>query len=284
MREAKTAERKTIMANSLHNHQYGAKWTDIRVHKKERYKATWIDFHEHPFYEIQLILSGNVKIIIDNKTVDSAENKLVLVKPKVEHFVSSNPDVVYSSLYLVFTEDYIKSYDIQSMNLLSVFGSRGEVYDLTPEQTERCEKIIDSIAKEENKLRKRFLVFYLLSYIADFSKQHAAYTTTIPKAIVEAVAYINKHYAEKITAQKLADEVHIGRTTLMTQFKKYTGKTLQEYITNCRLREAINLISEGKTEYEAAVRSGFSDSSSLIQSFKRSFKITPGQYIRNIKE
>lgn len=272
------------MINLLYNHQYGAKWTDIRVHKKERYEAIRMDFHEHPFYEIHLILSGDVKIIIDNKTVDLKENKLVLIKPNVEHFVSSNPDVLYSSFYLVFTEDFIKSYDIQSINLLSVFGNKGEAYTLTPKQTEVCVNILNSIEKEENKLRKRFLVFYMLSYIGDFSKKHSAYTTTIPKAIVEAVAYINKHYAKKITAQNLADEVHIGRTTLMTQFKKYTGQTICQYITDRRLREAINLIFEGKTEYEAAVRSGFSDSSSFIQSFKKIYKITPGQYIRNSED
>ena len=80
-------------------------------------------------------------------------------------------------------------------------------------------------------------------------------------------------------AQELADKIHIGRTTLMTQFKKYTGKTLNEYIINCRLRSAIKLLAEGKTEYEAAVNSGFSDSSAFIQCFKRIFKMTPRQYM-----
>ncbi len=268
------------MINSLYSHGYGKKWTDVYVHKRDRQQASIIDFHEHNFYEINLILSGNVKVLIANQTVESKENKIVLAKPGATHFVSSTPDILYSSYYLVFSEEFIKSFDIQSINLLSVFGEEGAVYTLTPEQTKNCADILSTIENENNHLRKRFLVFYLLSYIADFSKENSSHTEIIPQHIYEIMTYINEHYNEKIVAQEIADKMHIGRTSLMTQFKKHTGKTLHEYVINCRLRNAIKLLSEGKSEYEAAINSGFSDSSSLIQCFKRIFKMTPKQYIR----
>lgn len=273
-----------IMKNTLYDHGYGAKWTDVYVEKRERYKTSVTDFHEHDFYEINLILSGNVKALVANETVDGAGNTLVLAKPNTSHFVSCKPEVLYSSLYLVFTEDFIKSYDIQSTNLLSVFGERGAIFTTTPEQTEVCESIIGHINDEKNVLRKRFLVFYLLSYIEEISKSHQMYTKIIPEHIYEALNYIDTYYSEKIVAQELADRIHIGRTTLMTEFKKHTGKTLHEYVTNCRLRNVIKLLSEGKSEYEAAVCSGFGDASALIQCFKRTFKMTPRQYIARNNE
>ncbi|MBR3932629.1 MAG: AraC family transcriptional regulator [Clostridia bacterium] len=57
---------------------------------------------------------------------------------------------------------------------------------------------------------------------------------------------------------------------------------MHEYVINCCLRKAIKLITEGETEYEAAVCSGFSDSSSFIQCFEKTFNQTPIQYIKKI--
>lgn len=272
------------MKNTSYDHGYGIKWNDIYVEKRERYKSSVADFHEHDFYEINLILSGNVKVLIANQTIDGETGKIVLAKPNTSHFVTCKPEVLYSSMYLVFSADFIDSYDIDCMNLLSVFGENGAIYTTTQEQTQTCANIIHSIQKEENPFRKKILVFYLLSYIDDFSKQYPTYSKTIPAHVYEALTYINSHYTEKIIAQNLADQIHIGRTTLMTEFKRHTGKTLHEYVMNCRLRNAIKLLFEGKTEYEAAVSSGFSDSSALIQCFKRIFKMTPRQYIMQNRE
>ena len=270
------------MKNILYDHGYNTRWTDVYVEKRDRHQSSVTDFHEHDFYEINLILSGNVKVLIANQTVEGTDCKIVLAKPDMPHFVLCKPDVLYSSLFLVFSKDFIRSYDIQTMKLLSVFGENGAVFTITQEEMETCANIITYVDREESLIRKRFLVFYLLSYIEELSNNHYTRTKIIPETIYEILIYINAHYADKIVAQDLADRIHIGRTTLMTQFKKYTGKTLHEYVINCRLRNAIKLLSEGKTEYEAAICSGFSDSSSFIQCFKRVFKLTPKQYIKTV--
>ncbi len=267
------------MKNELYDHGYQKEWTDIYVEKRERYKTSVTDFHEHDFYEINLILSGDVKAFAANQVVDGTSNKIVLAKPDTPHFVSCNPGILYSSVYLVFSKDFIKNYDIECTNAMTVFGDKGNIFTLSAEQTDTCLKIIKSIEDESSLFRKKLLVFYLLSYVNDISEEASSDEKNIPEPICEALDYINGHYMEKIVAKDLADKLYIGRTTLMTQFKKYTGKTLNEYIVNCRLRNAIKLLAEGKTEYEAAVCSGFSDSSAFIQCFKRILKMTPKQYM-----
>ena len=267
------------MRNTSYDHGYGIQWTDVFVEKRERYKTSVTDFHEHAFYEINLILSGNIKAVVADQTVDGTTNKIVLAKPNAPHFLSCQPDVLYSSLFLVFSEDFIQSYDLQWMQLLSVFGEKGAIITTTPEQTQACANIISRIGEEKSVLRKRLLVYYLLSYLDECSKTLPSHATTIPKQIYKALEYINGHYAENIVAGELAEKLYIGRTTLMTQFKKHTGKTVHEYVTDCRLRSAIRLLSQGKTQQEAAVMSGFSDSSALIQCFKRTFRMTPRQFL-----
>lgn len=270
-----------VVRNKAFDHGYGVAWNDIFVEKRERYKTALTDFHEHDFYEINLIMSGNIKVVVENMTVDGTEPKIVLTKPNSSHFLTCDSNVLYSSVYLVFTEDFIKTYDVDFTKVMSVFGEKGAIYTLTRDEADGFSKIIDEIASEENRTRKKLLALYLFSCIGDVSKNRSDCTRNIPQYIYEALTYIDTHFDEKITAQNLAEKIHVGRTTLMTEFKKHTGNTLHQYIMNCRLRKAIKLLSEGKTEYEAAISSGFSDASSLIQCFNRVFEMTPKQYVKS---
>ena len=95
--------------NVLYDHGYQNQWTDVYVEIRERYKTSVTDFHEHDFYEINLILSGDVKVFAANQVVDGTSNKIVLAKPDTPHFVSCNSDVLYSSVYLVFSDEFIKT-------------------------------------------------------------------------------------------------------------------------------------------------------------------------------
>ena len=269
------------MKNPSFDHGFGKLWNDIFVEKRERYKTAVTDFHEHDFYEINLILSGNIKVVAGNMSVEGTTGKIVLARPNTPHFISCKGDVLYSSIYLVFSEEFIKSFDVECMELMSVFGDNGATFAISDSQLKVCANIMDAIEKEEKAIRKKFLVFYLLSYINDISKEQYKHTQHIPEYIYKVVSYIESHYAEKIIARDLAEKIYVGRTTLMMHFKKYTGKTLHEYVTYCRLRNAIRLLSEGKTEFETATACGFGDSSAFIQCFKRIFKMPPREYIKN---
>ena len=106
----------------------------------------------------------------------------------------------------------------------------------------------------------------MLFYVSEFDNSSAP--VTIPAYIMQAMVYIEEHYPEKITAAGSAKMFHIGRTTLMTNFKKYTDLTLNQYIIQCRIKNAVILLREGNTEYETAERCGFGDTSGLSRSFK----------------
>lgn len=266
--------------NAVYDHGYGVKWKDVYVDKRERYRTSVTDFHEHEFYEINLILSGNVKVLLKAEANDDAVSKIVLAKPNTTHFISCKPDMLYSSLYLVFTEEFVTSYIPEYRQLLSVFGENGKIIELSNEQRERCKEIILKIQAETDTVRQKILIMYLLSVINDFSATDRSEHTPTPGFIIDALLYIDEHYAEKIVAKELAERLFIGRTTLMTEFKKYTGSTLNKYITHIRLKNALSLLRSGQTEGQVAEKCGFGDSSGLIRCFKRSYGVAPKQYLK----
>lgn len=270
------------MSSSEFYREYSTQWTDVLVKARESYHSPVADFHKHDYYEINLILSGNVNILLENQVNDGIGSRIILTPPNTPHFVTCKPDTLYSRLYLLFTESFLENYIPQWQSIKDLFGVGGRVVELTLEQKNFCKRHIERIAEETSPLRQRLLILYMLSSIGEFSQNISGQRNT-PSYILDALAYIEKHYAEKITAASLAQRLYVGRTTLMTAFKRYTGSTLNEYIMQCRIKKAIEQLAHGHTEQETAESCGFGDISNLIRAFKRIFGVTPRQYMLQAK-
>ena len=65
----------------------------------------------------------------------------------------------------------------------------------------------------------------------------------------------------------------------MTAFKRYTGMTVRDYLTRCRLRNSVRYLRQGMSEAEAAELCGFGDACGLIRAYRRYFRTTPRRYL-----
>ena len=180
---------------------------------------------------------------------------------------------------LLFSDEFIADYIPEWKQLSTVFGKAGRVVTLSPEQTALCKSRILEIQAEKDPFRQRLMILCLLSLIAEIAGTEENDGTEIPRFVSDALTYISTNYAKKILASELAWSLGVGRTTLMTAFKKYIGCTLNDYVIRFRVKSALRLLREGKTEQEAAEVCGFSDTCSLIRSFKRCYGKTPKQYL-----
>lgn len=261
-----------------YDHGYGERWYDLLIQRREGYHTSVTGLHEHPFFEINLILSGRVKMLLQDQVQDGCGNFLVLTKPATPHFISCRPDTLYSRLYLSFSPDFVAGMVAEWRTLEAVFGKTGRILPLTPQQTAFCKSTVEQIEGEQDPFRQRLLILYLLSHVGEWTKEKDP-APAAPVYILKALSYLNTHYPQKIVAEELARKLFISRTTLMTAFKKYTGSTLNDYLTRHRLRQAIYLLRQGNTEQQAAELCGLGDGSGLIRSFKRCYGMTPRQYL-----
>lgn len=262
-----------------YEHGFKDTWNDVLVKSKEGYYTSVSDFHEHEFYEVNLILSGNVNILLKDQAEHGTSHYLVLTSPGTPHYISCQPDTLYSRLYLMFSHSFIANSILESESLLSIFGKHGNILRINNSQKELCQKLIRQIHAEKKLFRKQLLTLYLLSTLAEFQQNNPLQPAKIPAYIMEALSYIDSNFNQKIVADCLAKHLYVSRTTLMTGFKKYTGETLNGYILNYRLKNAIKALQMGKTEQETAEICGFHDSSALIRAFKKMYRMTPKQYI-----
>ena len=269
------------MSANIENFGYRSLWDSFQVDRYEGYYPNMSDYHMHEYYEISLILSGSVKVLLPNSVQYGTKSRLVLTRPMTPHLIVCEPHLLYKRINLIFSPDFISEYLPERKELLAVFARGGRVLTLGEEEREEFTRLIELFEKESSSFRKRLILMYMLSLAAELTPEEKEDSEEPPPFVSEALLYIQDNCSGKILASDLAWKLGIGRTTLMTAFKKYTGSTLGGYITDCRLKQAIKRLKAGELQSAVAENCGFGDACNMIRAFRRRFGMTPGQYIKN---
>ena len=97
--------------------------------------------------------------------------------------------------------------------------------------------------------------------------------------------YLEKNiFDPNFAIQTMAADLDMSLTKLSSSFKNQYGETLSDYVTHCRMEEAVRLLLEGNTVGDVVVRVGYLNVSSFIRKFKSIYGLTPGQYVKEYKE
>lgn len=253
------------------NYGFGKSWSDPYIDEYEGREPRMSDYHKHDYYELSLILSGEVRVLMPGVSSVGSCARVVFSPPGTPHYVTCTGSALYKRINIVF-----------SKNLLSDERAEGGVTEVDSATAEKLFGIIKGIELEEGREGKKILLSYLLYKVRELSGRNVG--VGAPSYVTDALLYIKEHYAEKFTAEELAHAVGVGRTTLMTGFKAHVGMSLGEYITRYRTGIAARLIGGGESCAKAAELSGFSDGAGMIRAFKREFGLTPGKYAKFLLE
>ena len=91
---------------------------------------------------------------------------------------------------------------------------------------------------------------------------------------------INNHMSDpNLTVEMIASEVGTSRVHLNRKLKELTNQTAREFIKNCRLKQAAELLSEKKQSItEVAELTGFTNPNNFSTAFKDLFGVSPSAY------
>jgi AraC-like DNA-binding protein len=111
--------------------------------------------------------------------------------------------------------------------------------------------------------------------IRETSRKRAVYSDSIRLAM----EYIQTHYSENVKLEQIAQASSLSPNWLATQFKKETGKTVNTFLNQTRIQEAVKLLkSSAKSASEIGYTVGFNDPSYFVKVFKNATGKTPGEY------
>ena len=92
-------------------------------------------------------------------------------------------------------------------------------------------------------------------------------------------SYIEQNYTEELSLQTLADLFHFTPTYLSRMFKSCMGENLVPYLSQVRLRHAVEeLVSTDDTVTQIALNNGFSSVGSFYTFFRRIYGQKPLEY------
>lgn len=94
-----------------------------------------------------------------------------------------------------------------------------------------------------------------------------------------ALEHLAQHYAEPLPIPSLAALCHSSATNFRRLFRKATGQSPLQYLTNLRLQMASTMLSgSGRTILDVSQSVGFETLSSFNRHFRRTFGMSPGAW------
>ena len=102
------------------------------------------------------------------------------------------------------------------------------------------------------------------------------------KVVQDAQIYIMTNYPLPISVGSIAEELHIDRYQLMRVFKSETGNTINNCITDYRIRVATDLLRKGTYKIsEVSKNVGYPDANYFSKIFKKYTGYLPSEYIEH---
>lgn len=91
-----------------------------------------------------------------------------------------------------------------------------------------------------------------------------------PRMMEEATAWLERHYAKKVSLRALVEHMGYGRTRFFELFRRKTGLSPNDYLIRLRIAKARELLSTGELSVKTvAERTGFSDAGFFSRTYKR---------------
>ncbi|HEX2985593.1 MAG TPA: helix-turn-helix transcriptional regulator [Caproiciproducens sp.] len=100
--------------------------------------------------------------------------------------------------------------------------------------------------------------------------------------INNAISFINAHYKEPLSVDIICNKVCLSKFYFCKIFKEHTGISVYQFINQCRINKAKELLSYSKyTVTDIGTTVGFKNTLTFIRNFEKYTHMTPSEYREN---
>ena len=265
----------------------------IVYHEKDVF-SRW---HQHPEYELILVLKGKGKRMIGDNIDRFEENDLVLLGPYVPHewlcdesYFSLTEGFKGEGIVIQFLPDFLGTqfFEIPEnkfLNKLLQDASRGMKFPLKTKQKliALMHVIITQLSITEQ-LYTLLSIFKILAQCNDYrllcspifmEPFHVSTSTPMHKAL----QYVLQNFQNDTNIKGVLAYTKMSNTAFCKAFKISYRMTFKEYLLNIRVGYACNLLTDDNLNIsEIAYNSGFENISNFNRQFKKIKGVTPSQF------
>lgn len=238
------------------------------------------ELHNHDICEIYVHLAGDVTFVVENNIYAVSYGDIIITRPYENHHALYHNKNWQEHYCLFFHSDgneylfdpFFKREPGKNNLIVPNDQAKGKIISF-------CNTLLN---KKLSELEKNLIFLNLIDIIGNSRKADSS-SSELPDILIKSIDYISKNISRQITIKELAEINHISIATLERVFKEHIGFTPSKYILNQRLSLAESMLREENSVSDTANACGFSDDSTFIQTFKKSFGMTPLKYSKHSK-
>ncbi len=227
--------------------------------------------HFHSNYELIYVISGNIKIIVDEQCDNFVPGDWALVLPnQIHNFITSVESCIWIG---VFSDDYVANFSLQMK------GKHGESFKFRCDNTTQNFLNVKLIHEDEPNitLLKACLYAACDQYIRNVKLITGKSSDN--SLIYRILNYVMEHYTEDITMKELAIDLGYEYHYLSRCFHKMFHMNFRQMINQYRFECARELMQNEKMSMtEIAFKSGFQSVRSFNAVFKEMSGVQPRQF------
>ncbi|WP_282036821.1 AraC family transcriptional regulator [Saccharicrinis aurantiacus] len=237
-----------------------------------------------PQYILMYCIKGQGWIEFNNKRITIHQNQYFVIPPNTPHNYGCSVNDPWSIYWVHYS----------GTNAHNFTESLDEANTITPSQVDRIDdrinifkEIITSLEmgfSKENIGYSSILLGYFLSTFKYIDQFRHIRTTKEGDAIGKSILYMKNNIQNKISLDELAENVALSASYYSSEFKRRTGKSPIDYLTNLRIQEACQLLDHTSLRIkEIAIKIGFDDPFYFSRVFRNIMGVSPKKYKSNPK-
>lgn len=253
--------------------------------------------HTHQFIELVYTLSGRGIHTVDGKEYAVKSGDMLVINYHCRHTVRPVDALIYVDIMLKpeYVNETLKDTDdiflllqlsdysdlansIVRDNLLICFdGNEKQRVELLLDWTFEEQKV----TRPAGKLVIRSALSMLLSLVFRKMSERQRTATVLDDRLL---SYIERNCGEKLLINEIASLCGYSSEHFSRLFKKYTGKSPLDYISECRIKKAKHLLRNTDLPIESVIfECGFSNRTAFFKKFYAFEGITPLRFRKNQK-
>lgn len=218
------------------------------------------------------ILSGSLKISINGELHTLVAGNVLLISDGTKHFHYTENDNSVKYLWIHFTGASIKS----TLTHFKLSYDTPLYAGVHHSMNEYWQRLFNTFILNDEYFQDVSSAI-LIEIFAQFSRY--IHNSDSEYSFLNSISYIHKNYSSNIKISELAEMENLSETYYRTIFKKLTGISPSEYITNKRIEIAAKLLENTNLSIEdIATECGYADVFYFFRMFKKKTGSTPAKY------
>lgn len=247
--------------------------------------------HAHDYFEFYLHIKGGRQYCVDDYVFELKPNQMIIIPPLHMHgLVCDNNLVDYERCYLYITPETLNTCGLKKIDLCKYFEDACSNKKFTQEISEKEASYISEIMRKIECKKSEPNPFYILEDYSmilnilmvaqkiSIKNPELISPNTSNSTISKVLHHINQHYIEEISIKELSEMFNMSESSLSHEFKKYSKKSIYEYVLYKRIIKAKELLLTDSNLTQISLDCGFNDYSNFLRIFKKISGCSPKEY------